>query len=218
MTKLVIFDLDGTLLNTMDDLAGACNYALKACGHPERKLGEYNSLVGRGIYNLFRAALPEGCRTEEEVGRMADVFIPYYDAHKCDFTRPYDGIPEMLDRITGAGIKIAVASNKYQAGAEGIVSTYFGKYDFVKILGQRDGFPIKPDPEIVEEIMKAAGDVGREEVIYTGDSNVDMETGRNAGVRTVGVTWGFRTREELLSCSPWKLVDSPEELGEIIIV
>jgi len=217
MTKLAIFDLDGTLLDTLADLAQACNHALKACGYPQRNPGEYNLLVGKGIYNLFKGALPEDRRTPDDISNMADIFIPYYEAHKCDLTRPYDGIPEMLDALTGAGVRIAVASNKYQAGAEGIVSTFFGKHDFVKILGQRDGMPIKPDPEIVEEIMAAAQISDKAEVIYAGDSDVDMQTGINAGIRTVGVTWGFRSEEELAAFDPWKMADSPEELLDIIL-
>lgn len=217
MTKLAIFDLDGTLLDTIDDLAGACNHALKLCGHPVREVSEYRFLVGKGIYNLFRSALPEGHRTDNDVRMMADIFIGYYDVHKCDMTHPYDGIPEMLKKISDAGVMLAVASNKYQEGVESIVSRYFSGLDFIKVLGQRDGYPIKPDPAIVKEIMQEAGVSGCGEVIYAGDSDVDMETGKNAGVRTVGVTWGFRSRDELLSCNPWKLAESPDELCGIIL-
>ncbi len=217
MTKLAIFDLDGTLLNTLDDLATACNLALRECGCPEHDVEEYKFLVGRGNRNLILSALPPEKRTEEMADRMWGIFSPYYDVHKCDLTKPYDGIPEMLERLGKTGVGIAVASNKYQEGAEGVVNNYFGQFKFVKILGQRDGSPIKPSPEIVGEIMAAAPDVSKEEVVYVGDTNVDMMTGANAGVRTVGVTWGFRSREELASCNPSKIVDSPEELTELIL-
>lgn len=217
MTGLVIFDLDGTLLNTIEDLGTACNHALRECGFPERKMKEYNALVGRGIDNLFRGALPEEGRTEENVRKMRSIFIPFYDAHKCDRTRPYGGITEMMEGIKAAGIRAAIASNKYQEGTELLVKHFFGYMDFVKILGQREGFPIKPSPEIVREAMDAAGDIQKEDVIYVGDSNVDMETGRNAGVRTIGVTWGFRSREELEAYSPWHIADSPAELLEYIL-
>ena len=196
MTKLAIFDLDGTLLNTVEDLGNATNHALTECGFPTHPIEAYYQMVGRGIYNLFRAAVPAGQSTEEVVQRMASIFIPYYDAHKCDFTRPYDGIPGMLKTITAAGVRLAVASNKYQDGAEKLVHHFFGEYDFVRILGQREGQPIKPDPA---------------------DSNVDMQTGLNAGVRTVGVSWGFRTREELAAYSPSAIVDTPEELSRVIL-
>jgi phosphoglycolate phosphatase len=214
MTRLAIFDLDGTLLDTAADLGDACNYALRQCGFPEHPLGDYYQMVGRGIYNLFRAAVPCEYATEDNVRLMAGFFIPYYDAHKCDLTRPYDGIPEMLTALSAAGVRLAVASNKYQDGAEKLVRHFFGDYGFVKILGQREGQPIKPDPEIVSQILAAVPGVTRDETIYVGDSNVDMQTGINAGVRTVGVTWGFRSREELAAYSPYALVDSPAGIVE----
>lgn len=217
MTRLAIFDLDGTLLNTIEDLAAACNHALTGCGCPERKLEEYNRMVGRGIYNLFRATLPEDRRNDGMVQKMADLFIPYYDRHKCDLTRPYPGIMELLGRLSAAKVKLAVASNKYQEGAESIVAAYFGQFGFVHVLGQREGRPIKPSPEIVDEIMSRTDGITRDETVYIGDSDVDMQTGKNAGVRTIGVTWGFRSREELLSCGPWRLADTPEGLGDIIL-
>ena len=217
MAKLAIFDLDGTLLNTVEDLGNATNYALSQCGFPIRRIDEYYQMVGRGIYNLFRAAIPSEYSTEDNVQRMASYFIPYYDAHKCDFTRPYDGIPEMLHAITERGVRLAVASNKYQDGAEKLVRHFFGEYDFVRILGQREGQPIKPDPAIVDQIMSLTPSVAKDQVVYVGDSNVDMQTGANAHVRTVGVTWGFRSREELAGYSPYAIVDTPEALVGVIL-
>ena len=199
MIKLAIFDLDGTLLNTIEDLGTACNHALKMCGYPERDMCEYNTLVGRGIYNLFMGALPQSARTEKEVMRMKTHFIPFYDEHKCDRTRPYNGIYGMLDRLNENGIRLAVASNKYQDGTEKLVRRFFGKYSFVRILGQRDGMPIKPDPMIVTEAMSAAG------------------ISDKADVRTAGVTWGFRTREELKAYRPWAIADSPDQLCRLIL-
>lgn len=215
--KLAIFDLDGTLLNTIEDLGRACNYALEACGCPVRGLEEYNMLVGRGIYNLFRAALPEGMKSEEIVLKMKSHFVPYYNEHKTDFTRPYPGIPEMLETLEHRGIAIAVASNKYQEGTEALVQRFFGERKFVKVLGQRDGKPIKPDSGIVREIEKAYGEIRPEEVLYAGDSDVDMETGLNAGVVTAGVCWGFRSREELEAWHPQLLCACPEELRKAIL-
>lgn len=216
MIKLVIFDLDGTLIDTMEDIANACNYALEKCGYPVRRLDEYNMLVGRGIDNLFRGALPEGQKSEETVKQMREWFVPYYNEHKCDFTRPYEGILETLESLSKAGMRFAVASNKYQEGTEELVKKFFGKYEFVKVLGQREGKPIKPDPEIVYEIMEGAPGLTLEEVVYCGDSDVDMQTGLGAKVKTVGVTWGFRTREELEAYKPFALIDKPEELIPII--
>ena len=216
MTKLAIFDLDGTLLNTVEDLGNATNYALEQCGFPIHPIDEYYQMVGRGIYNLFRAAIPSEYATEDNVQRMASYFIPYYDEHKCDFTRPYDGIPEMLRNITGRGVRLAVASNKYQDGAEKLVHHFFGDYEFVKILGQREGQPIKPDPAIVDQILAEVPYISKAETVYVGDSNVDMQTGANAKVRTIGVSWGFRGREELAAYHPSAIIDTSEDLSKTI--
>ncbi len=213
MTRLIIFDLDGTLIDTREDIANACNHALEQCGFPTHALDEYNMLVGRGIDNLFRGALPEGCRDEALVSKMRSIFVPYYNEHKCDFTRPYEGIIEALEELHEKGLKFAVASNKYQEGTEQLVEKFFGKYEFVRILGQRDGKPIKPDPLIVSEAMEGMPGIKPDEVVYCGDSDVDMQTGLGAGVRTIGVTWGFRTREELQSYSPYALIDHPREIA-----
>lgn len=229
MTKLAIFDLDGTLLDTERDLANATNFALRSCGFPERPTEDYYKLVGNGIYNLFRKAvqpmelsLEETLRRasevdEETVARVASYFRPYYEAHICDYTKPYDGIMECLEAITSKGVRIAVASNKYQEGAERLVGKFFGDFSFVKVLGQREGHPIKPDPEIVRQIMAAVPSVSVDETAYVGDSDVDMKTGRNAGVRTIGVSWGFRPKDELTSYEPAAIVDSPDELRAEIL-
>ena len=216
MTKLIIFDLDGTLIDTREDLANACNYALGQCGFPARKLEEYNMLVGRGIDNLFRGAMPKESASEENVAKMRSIFVPYYNEHSCDFTKPYQGIIEMLEDLTEKGLRFAVASNKYQEGTEQLVKTFFGKYPFIKVLGQRAEKPIKPDPLIVAEAMEAIADIKKEEVLYIGDSDVDMQTGINAGVRTIGVTWGFRGKSELQSYPSLALIDKSEELLGIL--
>ena len=217
MIKYVIFDLDGTLLDTMEDIAGACNHALKCCGCPAREFGEYNQFIGSGIYNLFRRALPEDRRDEETVMMMHKHFIPYYNDHICDRTKPYEGICDMLDRLSEQGIRFAVASNKYQEGTEILVKKLLSRYGFIRILGQRDNKPIKPDPEIINEIMSAVPGIKAEEVIYCGDSDVDMQTGINAGIKTIGVTWGFRTREELRAYDPWLLAEKPEEISAAVV-
>ena len=216
MTKLIIFDLDGTLIDTRTDIANACNHALEQCGFPQRDIKEYNMLVGRGIDNLFRGAMPASEVNEENVARMRSLFVPYYNEHGCDWTRPYDGIMDILEVLKDKGLHFAVASNKYQEGTQSLVEKFFGKYDFVKILGQREGRPIKPDPQIVDEAMEGVPGIRKDEVIYVGDSDVDMETGINAGVRTIGVTWGFRTREELEAYSPHALIDHPMQIVEFI--
>ena len=216
MKNLVIFDLDGTLLDTIEDLGNATNHALRTLGFPERKREELYTMVGRGITNLLRAALPAGCETEETVELMRKHFLAHYGVHLCDFTHPYPGISELLERLTERGVRFSVASNKYQEGAETVVRHFFGRFPVLTILGQREGYPIKPDPGIVQLCIDAAG-VTKEEVLYVGDSNVDMQTGLNAGVDTVGVTWGFRSRAELEAFGPLAVVDSPEELEAIIL-
>ncbi len=216
MIKLAIFDLDGTLLDTLGDIAGACNHALTECGCPTHEVEAYKRFVGSGIMNLFRRSLPEEQRTEEMVMKMRDAFVQYYDAHKDDKTRPYPGISDLLDSLTAKGIKLAVASNKYQEATEELVAQYFRDYSFTSVLGQREGRPIKPDAGIILEAMASCEGVRPDEVIYCGDSDVDMQTGINAGVKTVGVTWGFRSREELAAYSPCLLADNPEEIHNFI--
>ena len=122
----------------------------------------------------------------------------------------------MLRKIAAAGVVPAVASNKYQDGAEKLIRHFFGDIEFIRVLGQRDGQPIKPDPAIVHQIMAMIPGITSDEVVYVGDSDVDMQTGANAGVRTVGVTWGFRSRAELEAGKPWKIADTAEELGNLI--
>ena len=217
MTGLIIFDLDGTLLDTVEDLGNATNHALQVLGYPGHPMEAYKVFCGRGIYNLFRAALPPGEDNEENVARMAALFLPYYDAHICDRTRPYPGIMDMLDRFHAVGIRFALASNKYQDGAEKLTRIFFDKYGFVKVLGQREGLPIKPDPAIVRQAMEAVPGIRPDEVVYVGDTNTDMQTGINAGVRTAGVLWGFRTREELAAYDPWLIASSAEELTQAIL-
>lgn len=216
MTRLVIFDLDGTLLDTLGDLAAACNHALEMCGCSPHTSEEYKLLIGGGIRKLFWGALPEDKRSDEMVERMRSYFLPYYREHIADLTRPYEGIEEMLDNLTEAGVGIAIASNKFQSGTETLAEQLLGKYRFVKVLGQREGCPTKPDPQIIMEVMVRMPDLKPEEVIYCGDSDVDMMTGRNAGVRTIGVCWGFRGREELESCDPWLVVETPAEITQAV--
>ena len=212
---LIIFDLDGTLINTIDDLGQACNHALSACGFPTHEIADYPRLVGNGINKLIERALPEEHRNEATVLRLREHFVPYYDAHNCDLTHPYDGVAELLQTLKAAGHTLAVASNKYQAATVKLVKQYFPNINFVEILGQREGINVKPDPTIVFDILKKAN-VSREETLYVGDSGVDMQTAINAGVDAVGVTWGFRPRAELENFQPMGLIDKAEELLEFI--
>lgn len=211
MKKLVIFDLDGTLLNTIADLAASTNHALAANGYPTHPTEEYRFFVGNGINKLFERALPEGEKTEANVLKIRQRFIPYYDVHCVDLTKPYPGIPELLKALQQRSVRIAVASNKYQRATGKLIPYFFPDIHFTAILGQREGIPRKPDPQIVHEIMRMAN-VSTDEVLYVGDSNVDMQTANNARVDSVGVTWGFRPRAELEQGSPFAIIDKAEEL------
>lgn len=202
MKKLIVFDLDGTLLNTIADLAESTNHALKEFGFPLHEVNEYYYFVGNGINKLFERALPEDARSQENILKIRSSFVPYYDVHNADFSRPYPGIPEMLDNLQKRGFKLAVASNKYQAATEKLIKHYFPEIHFVAVLGQREGVPTKPDPSIVNDCMQRAGIENKDEVLYIGDSNVDMQTALNAQVDAVGVAWGFRPESELKAFSP----------------
>ena len=216
MKKLVIFDLDGTLINTIADLAQSTNYALAQLGYPTHDIESYKFRVGNGINNLFRRALPEGEKTEENVLSVRREFIPYYNEHNTDLSRPYPGIIELLDLLTVQNIKMAVASNKYQEATTKIIREIFPTIHFSAVLGQRENIPIKPNPQIVYDILSTTG-IDKKDVLYVGDSGVDMQTGLNAGIETCGVTWGFRPRTELEPFHPQHMVDKAEELQEIIL-
>ena len=215
MKKLVIFDLDGTLLDTIADLAESANYALKQLGYPTHDIETIRTFVGNGINKLLERALPSHEQTEENVIRMRSHFVPYYDVHNADLSNPYPGIVSLLEDLQAKGIQIAVASNKYQEATVKLVKQYFPNIDFVEILGQREGINVKPDPSIVFDILQKA-DVSKEDVLYVGDSGVDMQTAINAGVDAVGVTWGFRPRAELEIFRPMGLIDKAEDLLEFI--
>ena len=219
---IIIFDLDGTLINTIADLGQACNHALSACGFPTHKIEDYPRLVGNGVNKLIERALPQEHRNEETVLRLREYFVPYYDEHNCDYTRPYDGIPELLEALRRKGdeamrqygepLFLAVASNKYQAATEKIVAQLFpGIFDVV--LGEREGVERKPNPQIVYDIHSTLNtQLSTLNCLYIGDSLVDAETARAAGATLVLCTWGFGTREQMENAQPDYLVDHPLEV------
>lgn len=211
MKKLVIFDLDGTLLDTIADLAAATNHALQQLGYPTHPVDTIRTFVGNGINKLLERSLPEHERTEANVMRMRSLFVPYYDEHNADLSCPYPGVVALLEELQQKDVKIGVASNKYQEATVKLVKQYFPTIGFVEILGQREGIPVKPDPSIVFDILKKAG-VCQEEALYVGDSGVDMQTAIHSGVDAVGVAWGFRPRAELESHQPKGIIEKAEEL------
>ena len=206
----IIFDLDGTLLNTIDDLGYACNYALEHTGYPTHRIQDYPRMVGNGINNLIRRALPEPERTEENILRVRAHFVPYYNNHNCDYTRPYEGIPELLSTLKAQGHQLAVASNKYQAATEKIVNHFFsGIFDV--ILGEREAIPRKPNPQIVFDILSSLHHYNIK-TLYLGDSLVDRDTAANANVPFVACSWGFVSRETLIENGVGRIIDKPQDL------
>ena len=215
MKRLVIFDLDGTLLNTIDDLGMATNHALRLSGYPEHNLAAYPMFVGNGVTRLIERALPEDARTPEIVADLREKFREYYDAHLCDNTMPYPGIPEMLRDLRDLGVAVAVASNKYQAAVEKLISHFFPDIPWVSVNGHKDGVPVKPDPSIVFDILSHAP-TRKTKVLYVGDSAVDMETARRACVDSCGVSWGFREVRELREAHADNIVSHPDEIIRVV--
>lgn len=211
MKKLLIFDLDGTLLDTVADLAAACNRVLDEAGFPVYPEMQYRKFVGNGIAKLIERAIPAEARTPELIERLKHRFLEYYTARIDTHTRPYPGIPELLVRLREEGVKLAVASNKFQQGTESLVSKFFPDIPFVAVFGQRTGIPAKPHPAIVAEIIAIAG-VGPNDTLYIGDSDVDMLTARNAGVESVGAAWGFRGEKELLESGAGIVAREPSDI------
>lgn len=216
MKKLAIFDLDGTLLNSIDDLGHAANYALEKNGYPTHSIASYPFFVGNGVPRLIERVLPEDARTVNIVDRLLVHFKEYYNEHNTDFTVPYQGIPELLNKLSAHGVAIAVASNKYQQATEKLINHYFPNISFVAVEGQKDNVPVKPDPSIVFEILSKAK-MPKADTIYIGDSGVDMETARRACVDSVGVTWGFRPEKELIESHADNIVNSPSEIAALVL-
>ena len=195
MKKLILFDLDGTLLDTLEDLSEAVNYALSLRKLPLHTVEEYRHMVGHGVRNLVQKALPEGSSDAYIDAALAD-FKAYYQAHIDVHTRPYPGIPELLSELHERGVQMGVASNKFQEGTEYLIQRFFPGIPFVAILGNRPGYPLKPDPEIVQEVLRRSG-VSPEDALMVGDSPTDMRTAANGEIEALAVTWGYRSAEEL---------------------
>ncbi len=258
MKKLILWDLDGTLINTLEDLAAAVDYALELRGLPTHSIEEYRKMVGHGVRNLvkqaleasvsarltpthdssarptaggnyfsqsfaknqFPSAIANPTRGDASTG-LTDAYIDsaladfreYYEAHIDVHTRPYPGIPELLNKLDAMGVKMAVASNKFQEGTEKLIQEFFPAIAFVSILGNRPGYPLKPDPEIVQEVLRKAG-IGPEDAMMVGDSPTDMKTAANGGIDALAVTWGYRTLEELAGN---RMVQTVEELKRYVL-
>lgn len=212
--KLAIFDLDGTLVDSLGDLADSCNNGLKKMGYPVHELEKYRYFVGDGVLKLVERILPEDKRSEENISALKAEFDSYYNVHYADKTHPYDGIVSLLDALSAKGVKLAVASNKPDEFTKSVVNVFFeGKFDMV--LGKCPDTEKKPAPDILLKIMDAL-DVSADETVMIGDTNVDIRTAKNAGVSSIGCLWGFRTMEELEQAGADHIVSSPNEILKYI--
>jgi len=207
--KAVVWDLDGTLLNTLTDLAGSVNAALAAENLPLRTLTEVRCFVGNGIPKLIARAVPAGTAPEKE-SAVLSAFLAHYGEHMNDHTAPYGGIPEMLSALSDGGMKMAVVSNKADFATAELVGIHFPK-GIGAAIGAREGVPKKPAPDAVFTALSALG-VTAAEAVYIGDSEVDVETGRNAGMDVIAVSWGFRDEDVLRAAGASVICRTPEEV------
>lgn len=211
--KLVIFDLDGTLLNTIADLGNAVNATLVRRGLPTFKLEQYKKMVGHGMRNLVISALPEQYRQDDYVQGFLEEFLDYYMKNLHNETLPYPGIEDLVHRLNERGVKIAVASNKIQNATEALMKKFFPDIPFCAVCGNGTKFPLKPAAALVEHIMNVAG-ATKENSYMIGDSHTDIQTARNAGIKAIAVTWGFRPKEDLMDAD--YVVDNAENILELI--
>ena len=206
----VIFDLDGTLLNTLEDLTNATNQALRECGYPEHTMEDVKGFVGNGIGMLIRRALPPECDADPEAYEMTlQAFKRYYFLHNNDTTAPYPGIPEMIDALQEKGLKLAVVSNKNDPNVKALCQYYFPSIPLA--VGEREGIRRKPEPDTVLHVMKEFGSA-KCHTLYVGDSDVDILTGHNAQLPAMGALWGFRGRAELTAAGADALAAVPEDI------
>lgn len=212
MKKAVIFDLDGTLLNTLGDLASSVNFALRKCGYPERTVDEVRSFIGNGVVVLMHRSVPAGTNEADEKCCF-EVFRKRYLEHMEDTTAPYGGVNGLIFELSRLGIQTAVVSNKLDAGVKGLCKKYFPHLTCA--FGVNDESERKPSPANVFKALSKLG-VQKEDALYVGDSDVDVQTAKNAGLEMVGVTWGYRSRESLIACGAKATVDSPEQILEYV--
>ena len=210
MYNTFIFDLDGTLLNTLDDLAASVNYALRTHGMPERTLDEVRSFVGNGVRLLMERAIPEGSANPRFEETFA-TFRAYYMEHSLDTTRPYEGIPEMIHTLKQRGCRLAVVSNKFYAATQELIRHFFPEITVAIGEHESEGIRKKPAPDTVFEALRQLG-VGKEKAVYVGDSDVDLQTAHNSGLPCISVLWGFRNRDFLLAHGATTFISHPEEL------
>lgn len=213
--KLVVFDLDGTLLNTLEDLAESVNYALKACGYPTHPVEQYPYFVGNGVRSLIKRALPSESVSDAIKDKVLMLFFEHYKENLTNRTHPYTGIEELLTSLKKRGYSLAVASNKFHEGTVALVNAYFPQIEFCQVMGHEEEAPRKPDPYILNTIMKRTGFTAAE-TVFVGDSGIDMETAFRANVTGVGVSWGFQDEEEMWTSGAFAVVDTIDRLLAVI--
>lgn len=214
---IVIFDLDGTLLNTIGDLAASVDYVMRSRNLPEHTDAEYRQMVGGGIKRLVERALPaELAMDEAYVEECVMQFRRYYVDNIDRHTVPYEGMLELLRTLRDRGVMVAVASNKFQHGTERLIAKFFSDIDFVAVEGNREGAPLKPDPMIVHNILAKAS-VDRARAVMVGDSAIDIRTAQAAGIDSIGVAWGFRFADELFDAGATHVVTTVEELSSHLV-
>lgn len=214
MYKLAVFDMDGTILDTLEDLKDSTNFALEKCGYPMRSYDEVRRFVGNGIRKLIERAVPEGL-TVEQIDRVHEVFTEHYKVHCADKTKAYDGIKPLLEKLRASGVKTAVVSNKADYGVQELCKEYFdGLFDYA--VGEREGIRRKPAPDAVNEALRVLG-IDKSEAVYIGDSDVDFETAKNAELPCISVLWGFRDEEFLREKGATLFVRDPAEIYDIIM-
>ena len=218
MKSLCIFDLDGTLSNTLRSLHFFCNSALKECGFPlVEDIRKTQYMVGNGVYVLLRRLLTEslGSYTQEQYDRLFSVYSRLYAEDPMHLVKEYDGVSDLLEALLKEGIRLAVLSNKPNDMTKQVVSRLYPQIPFALCRGQVDGFPKKPAPDGVFWILEHLR-IPKEDAVYIGDSEVDIQTGKNAGLFTVGVTWGFRTKAELKAVGCRCMIDRPMDLLPVL--
>lgn len=214
MYKLAVFDMDGTILDTLEDLKDSTNFALEKCGYPTRTYDEVRRFVGNGIRKLIERAVPEGL-TVEQIDRVHEVFTEHYKVHCADKTKAYEGIKPLLEKLRASGVKTAVVSNKADYGVQELCKEYFdGLFDYA--VGEREGIRRKPAPDAVNEALRVLG-IDKSEAVYIGDSDVDFETAKNAELPCISVLWGFRDEEFLREKGATQFVRDPAEIYDIIM-
>ena len=214
MIKAVLFDLDGTLVNSLADLAASANYALSVMGYPTHETEKYKYFVGNGMPNLMERILPSEERSAEKINELLDIFLGYYKEHYLDKTVVYEGIIPLLNALKAQGITVGVVSNKADGMTQLIIEKLLDGY-FDIVQGKLEGFLPKPDPALTLLVMSKLG-VKPDECIFVGDSGMDAALGVNCGAVPVGALWGFRTKEELIENGAEYTIDNPLTLLDIL--